>query len=100
MTINADIIPSSVIRKIEFHTACYDLIFTKKRIHELFEQNNIKIIDIVIDDGCYCQYGESIYIIEGSELNLTNLFWKLKGQSFILEHFLEDIREQDASFCT
>ena len=98
MTINSDIIPADTIRKIEFHTANYDLLFTKRRIHELFEKNNIKIIDILIDDGVYCKYGESVYIIEGSELNLTSLFWSLKGQNFILEHFLEDIREQDASF--
>ena len=96
MTINIDIIPTDKVRKVEFHTANYDLIHTKKKIFELMNQNNIKIIDIMLDDGSYCMYGESIYIIEGSELNLTNLFWTLSGPSFILEDFLEDIREQDA----
>ena len=95
MIINKDIIPTDEIRTIEFHTANYDLTMTKKRIFDLFKVNDIKIVDVIADDGSYCKFGESIYLIQGTELNLVSLFWSLKGPCFIVEHFLEDIREQN-----
>jgi len=95
MIINKDIIPTDEIRIIEFHTANYDLTMTKKRIFDLFRKNNIKVVDSLADDSEYCKHGESMYLIQGTEINLVNLFWALDSDSFIIEHFLEDIREQN-----
>jgi|7_EtaG_2_1085326.scaffolds.fasta_scaffold138579_2 hypothetical protein len=95
MIINKDIIPTNEIRTIEFYTAIYDLTMTKERIFDLFKENDIKIVEVLADDSSYCKYGESVYLIQGTELNLVSLFWTLNGASFIIEHFLEDIREQN-----